>query len=85
MLTASLAMGAVYWLDDTTTLNATKLVVTIGVWIAYAATLVLRLCSRLVGQRLAWCLVGLFVIVLCSVPLVSGNHSNPAEPATSAR
>jgi ABC-type uncharacterized transport system permease subunit len=75
LLSASLGVGAVYWLDDTTTVNATKLAVTIAVWIAYAVVLLLRLRSRLVGQRLAWWIVTLFVFVLLSLPLVSGSHS----------
>ena len=86
LLTASLGVGAVYWLDDTTTVNATKLAVTLWVWAAYAAVLVLRLRSVLVGQRLAWFLLALFAVVLLSLPLVSGSHATPtAAPATLAR
>ncbi|MDF3058241.1 MAG: cytochrome biosis protein [Rariglobus sp.] len=76
LLTASLGVGAVYWLDDTTTVNATKLAVTVAIWFAYAALLILRLRSRLVGQRFAWWIVALFVVVLLSLPLVSGSHSS---------
>ncbi len=81
LLTAALGVGAVYWLDDTTTVNATKLAVTIGVWVAYATLLILRLRSRLVGKRLAWWLVALFAAVLLSLPLVSGSRANPGTPA----
>jgi ABC-type uncharacterized transport system permease subunit len=85
LLTASLGVGAVYWLDDTTTVNASKLAVTMGVWAAYATILVQRLRSRLVGKRFAWFILVLFVIVLISLPLVSGSHSSPATPATAVR
>ena len=75
LLTASLGVGAVYWLDDTSTVNITKLAVTVGIWLAYAIVLVLRLRDRLVGKRLAWLLIVLFVLVLLTLPLVSGSHS----------
>lgn len=80
LLTASLAVGAVYWFDDTTTVNAVKLAVTLGVWAAYAAVLILRLRSLLVGKRLAWFLLALFAVVLLSLPLVSGRHATPSSP-----
>lgn len=85
LLTASLGVGAVYWLDDTTTVNTTKLAVTVGVWVSYTAILLLRLRSRLIGKRLAWCLLALFAVVLLSLPLVSGSHAGPAAPAAVAR
>lgn len=85
MLTASLAVGAVYWLDDTTTVNASKLAVTVGIWAAYAAILILRLRSRLVGKRLAWFLVALFAVVLVSLPLIGGGHGNLSTSAASVR
>ncbi len=86
LLTASLGVGAVYWLDDTSTVNAAKLAVTMGVWVAYAVILVLRLRSRLVGKRLAWSLLALFAVVLLSLPIVSGSHTSPvATPAAIAR
>lgn len=77
LLTASLGVGAVYWLGDTATVNATKLAVTVAVWAAYAVLLVLRLRSLLVGKRLAGWLLALFVVVLVTLPLVSGGHSAP--------
>ena len=81
LLTASLAVGAVYWLDDTTTVNAAKLSITLAVWAAYAVVLIFRLRSKLVGKRLAWILVALFSAVLLTLPLVSGSHSSAAAPA----
>lgn len=81
LLTASLAVGAVYWLDDTSTVNALKLSITLAVWAAYAVVLILRLRSKLVGKRLAWILVALFSAVLLTLPLVSGGHSPATAPA----
>ncbi|HEY8932460.1 MAG TPA: cytochrome c biogenesis protein CcsA [Rariglobus sp.] len=84
LLTASLAVGAVYWLDDTTKVNAVKLSITLAVWAAYAIVLILRLRSKLVGKRLAWILLALFAAVLLSLPLVSGNHPAATAPDVSA-
>jgi HemX protein len=77
LLTASLGVGAVYWLDDTTTVNALKLTVTVGVWAAYAVVLILRLRDRLIGKRLSWVLLILFAALLATLPLVSGSHAAP--------
>ncbi len=84
LLTASLAVGAVYWVEDTSTVNITKLSVTVGVWAAYVAVLILRLRSRLVGKRLAWTLLVLFAAVLLSLPLVGGGQASAVAPAVSA-
>lgn len=75
LLTASLGVGAVYWLGDTSTVNALKLSVTLAVWAAYLGVLVLRLRDRLVGKRFAWTLLVLFAVLLATLPLVSGSHS----------
>ncbi len=85
LLSASLAVGAVYWIDDTSTVNALKLSVTLAVWGAYALVLVLRLRNRLVGKRLAWLLLVIFAGVIVSLPLVSGSHSTASAPAAPAR
>jgi ABC-type uncharacterized transport system permease subunit len=75
LLTASLLVGAVYWRHDWSSVNPTKLAVTVLVWAAYCAALGLRLSSRLVGKRLAWLLLALFAVLLLSLPLVSGSAS----------
>lgn len=85
LLTASLGVGAVYWLDDTTAVNTIKLAVTVAIWAAYTVVLLLRLRSRLVGKRLAWLLIALFALTLLSIPSVSGGHKAPAAPAAVAQ
>lgn len=85
LLSASLAVGAVYWLRDTSTVNALKLSVTVGVWVAYALLLVLRLRQVLLGKRLAWTLLALFAAVLLSLPLVNRHETRSSVPAVSAR
>ena len=75
LLSAALLVGAVYWRHDWAAVNPTKLAVTGVVWVAYATALGLRLRSRLVGHRLAWLLLGLFALLLSSLPLISGSAS----------
>jgi HemX protein len=75
LLTASLAVGAVYWLEDLSAVNASKLAVTTAIWAAYATVLGLRLRDILLGKRLAWLLLGVFAVVILTLPLVSGGHS----------
>ncbi len=77
LLTASLGVGAVYWFEDLSAVNASKLAITTGIWVAYAAVLSLRLRDLLVGKRLAWLLIGAFAVVILTLPLVSGGHSAP--------
>ncbi|MET0261407.1 MAG: cytochrome c biogenesis protein CcsA [Rariglobus sp.] len=84
LLTASLAVGAVYWFDDTTTVNSSKLAITLGVWAAYAAVLILRLRSVLIGKRLAWVILALFAVVLITLPLVSGSHTTPIKASVAS-
>jgi ABC-type uncharacterized transport system permease subunit len=75
LLSASLLIGAVYWRHNWDSVNPTKLLVTVLVWVAYCIALGLRLGSRLFGQRLAWLLLCLFGLLLLSLPLVSGSAS----------
>lgn len=84
LLSASLGVGAVYWLDDTATVNAGKLAITVAIWAAYSLLLVLRLSDRLVGKRLAWAVIALFAAVLISLPLISANHPGSRPAASSA-
>lgn len=80
LLAASLAVGAAYWLRDTSSVNLTKLFVTIGVWVAYAVAFGLRLRGRLLAERFAWACVGLFAAALVSVgPVDRSRHPLPAK------
>jgi HemX protein len=83
LLTASLAVGMVYWLQDLSSVNALKLSVTVGVWVAYALLLLLRIRQILLGKRLSWTLLVLFIVVLLSLPLVN-RHPAPAADAPTA-
>lgn len=79
LLGASLAVGAVYWVRDTSTVNTTKLVLTVSVWVASAAIFALRLRGKLLAKRFAWTCVALFVAALLSVRAVDASR-HPAPP-----
>ena len=75
LLTISLGLGAVWWVQDTASVNAPKLYVTVGVWAVYLAVLVLRWRTRLVSVRFAWvCLVMFFLALLSLGPVNSSRH-----------
>lgn len=79
LMSASLAVGAVWWLQHPNTVNPSKLLVTVAVWAAYGVALALRLSGRLIAQRLAWTCVILFAVALLSLgPVNSSRHSLPA-------
>jgi ABC-type uncharacterized transport system permease subunit len=82
ILAASLAVGSVYWLRDTASVSWPKLLITIGVWVAYAATLGLRLGGSVVGRRLAWTCVLLFMAAMLSLwPVNASRHPQSAKAA----
>ena len=80
LLTASLAVGSVYWLRDTSTVTIAKLVPTLAIWVAYAAALGLRIASLLITKRLAWACVFLFAAALISLGPI--NSSRPPAVAS---
>jgi ABC-type uncharacterized transport system permease subunit len=82
LLTASLAVGAVYWLPHPETVNVAKLLATVVVWLAYAVALGLRLSGALPSRRLAWICVVLFGAALLSLAPVNSSRHSPTPPAT---
>ena len=82
LLAASLLVGSVYWLRATDTVNLLKLLVTVGVWLAYGLALGLRLRGWLVAKRLAWVCVLLFVAALWSLDAVDASRHQPPESTT---
>jgi ABC-type uncharacterized transport system permease subunit len=82
ILTLSLAVGSVYWLRDTSTVNVSKILLTVAVWVTYLAALGLRLRGWLVTKRFAWACMGLFAGALVSLWAVdSSRHTRPADQA----
>ncbi len=79
LLALSLGVGSVWWLREPASVNLFKLLATIGVFLAYALALALRLRGRLVGRRQALAGAGLFLAALLSIaPVNSSRH--PAGP-----
>ena len=85
MMSASLLVGAVYWVQDTSSVDKGKLIITIAVWLAYTTTLGLRRFSYLVAKRFAWTCVGLFAAALVSLgPVNSSRNPLPPQAGTHA-
>jgi ABC-type uncharacterized transport system permease subunit len=83
LLTFSLAVGASWWLRDTSSVDLPKLVVTLAVWSAYLAVLLLRWRGRLVSVRFAWVCIALFGVALLSLgPVNSSRHAYQPVPAS---
>ena len=80
LLTASLAVGAVYWLRDTSTVNTAKLHGTGAIWAAYTVVLALRWRGILVARRFSWFCVGLFAAALLSLWAVDRSRHEPTPP-----
>lgn len=66
LLTAALAMGSVYWLQDLKRIGLPHLC-TFLLWAAYAIAFSLRLRGRLISSRFAWTGIGLFAVALLSL------------------
>ena len=82
LLAASLGVGSVWWLRDVETVPLTKIVVTAGIWVAYAVALGLRQRGILLAKRLAWVCVALFGAALLSLSTISSHKA--ALPASHA-
>jgi ABC-type uncharacterized transport system permease subunit len=84
LMTWSLGLGSIHWVQDFASVDPPKLLVTAGIWFAYTATMILRLSGRLVSQRLAWVCVALFAAALISLPVVNASRHSvpPVAPAT---
>ena len=81
VLGVSLAVGAVYWMRDTASVNAAKLLITVAVGVAYAAALGFRLGGRLLAKRFAWTCLALFAAALLSLGPVNASRHPPIAAA----
>ncbi len=76
LLTFSLAVGSVWWLRDTASVNLPKLVVTLGVWAVYLTVLLLRWRALLVSVRFAWVCLVMFLLALLSLGPVNSSRQH---------
>jgi hypothetical protein len=81
ILAVSLGVGAVYWFKDFSSVHLGKLVITLTIWVAYAAALGLRLGGRLLAARFAWTTLALFAAALLSLGAVDRSQAGPRAPA----
>ena len=79
LLAASLAVGSVWWLREPASVDVFKLLATVGVFLAYALALALRLTQRLVGRRWALACALLFIAALLSIAPVDSSRHAPAS------
>ncbi|HZZ57611.1 MAG TPA: cytochrome c biogenesis protein CcsA [Opitutaceae bacterium] len=85
LLAASLVVGAAYWLRDTSSVAAPKLLLTATVWLAAAIALGLRLRGRLVARTFAWTCVALFAVAMASLGAVNASRRPVPPPAAELR
>ena len=75
ILAVSLAVGSVYWVQDISSVNLTKLLVTLAVWLAYSIALGLRLRGVLLAKKFSWACLTLFIAALLSLgPVDKSRH-----------
>jgi HemX protein len=77
LISTALVVGSFYWLQDTASVNHAKLLITVGIWLAYVLALILRLRGKLISRRFAWTCIALFSVALLSLGPV--NSSRTAE------
>ncbi|MDP0499929.1 MAG: cytochrome c biogenesis protein CcsA [Verrucomicrobiota bacterium JB022] len=84
MFSCALVIGSVYWLNNWGDTSVPKLIITVALWSAYLAVLVLRLGQKLVGFSLSVACLSLFVGALLALWPVEADRvqSHPqAVPA----
>jgi ABC-type uncharacterized transport system permease subunit len=79
LLSISLSVGAAWWVRNIESVHLPKLMVTVGVWLAYLTVLLLRWRGRLVSVRFAWVCLILFGLA----PLFYFNSARAIIPPPS--
>ena len=77
VLTASLAVGSIYWIQNVATVDWLKLLFTVSIWVAYLIVLILRLGNLLYSKKLAWTCLALFLVAVISLWTVNQSRANP--------
>jgi HemX protein len=79
ILATSLAVGSVYWVRDTSTVDVSKIILGVMVWIVAALAFVLRLKGVLLAKRFAWTCVSLFAVAVISLVAVDRSRHSVAK------
>lgn len=80
VLTISLIIGSVYWVEHPETTSASKLIPTVVLWAAYVVVAIGKLINRIRGARLAWISIGLFVGALIALWPVEADRAEISVP-----
>jgi len=81
-LSVAVALGALDWVQQPGGVSATKLGVTVAVWVGYLVAGWMRWRNRLVSTHYAWSCVGLFALAILSLWPVSRGHNAVVPPAS---
>ena len=76
LLTFSLGVGAAWWVRDTASVDKIKLVVTVGVCMAYLVVWLLRWRTRLVAVRFAWVCIIMFGFAMITVRFINPSRQH---------
>jgi len=79
VFTLALAAGVWRYAFSGGDVSESKLLLAVAVWLGYAAALLLRVRGVLHGRKLAYALVGLFLLALAVLVPVGAGHSRIAE------
>jgi len=79
ILSSSLAIGAVYWSRETSSVDVPKLSATIVVWLAYGILLLLRYRQALSYKQFSWTCIGVFAAALLSLEAVNSSSGDDAS------
>lgn len=74
LLSISLGLGSVWWLQNTASVDHLKLFATLAVWFVYLVVLGLRWRAWLVSVRFAWVCVIMFLLALYSLRAVNSSR-----------
>jgi HemX protein len=78
ILTVSIFLGSIHWVQEPAAANWHKISVTTGIWTAYLVLIGLRWREKVVAHTLAWTCIFLFLIALASIwPIVGSSASSP--------
>ena len=78
VLTASLAFGAVFWINNFELVPIFKLTATCLIWLGYLTVFILRIQKKLVTRRHAIATIALFILAMASLWPVQSARDNKA-------
>lgn len=85
ILSASLAVGYVYFRQDPESVKHIKVLITGLIWLAYAITLALRWRGLLITKRLAWVCIALFIAALISLDVINSSRKPLPAPQSASQ